>query len=72
MRKLRVLMALKGLTTAALATLVGYRASELSNVFRGHRKSWPVMRRVNKVFGQKIFSRPRRIRRPRKPIPHKT
>lgn len=56
----------RGVSTCALAALIGCDARHLGNVIAENTKSWRVQSAINRHFKEKIFPRPSRICR-RKP-----
>ena len=67
-RQTRIRMLERGLDAPALARRIGFRYHHVVNVLAGNTKSWPVMKAINCAFKEKIFARPRRIRRRREQV----
>jgi hypothetical protein len=64
---LRVEMIVRDLDARALAAMAKVHVRTLQNLLSGRYHSWPVKRAVNQALRRRIFQRPARVHRPRKP-----
>lgn len=63
----RIEMARQGLSVGALAQRAKLNPRILTNVLCGSNRVWPPRRAINIALKKKIFSKPARVRRSRKP-----
>ena len=64
---LRVEMIVRDLDAWALATMAKVHVRTLQNLLSGRYHSWPVKAAVNRALQRRIFQKPARVCRPRKP-----
>jgi hypothetical protein len=64
---LRVEMIVRDLDSLALAIKAKVNLRTLQNLLSGRYHSWPVKAAVNRALRRRIFQKPARVYRPRKP-----
>ena len=64
---LRVEMIVRDLDARALAAMAKVHVRTLQNLLSGRYHSWPVKAVVNRALRQRIFQKPARVYRSRKP-----
>lgn len=55
------------MTRADLAARIHRNQTQVSNAVSGNRRSWPILSAINQFFGEKIFTKPKRIRKTPQP-----
>jgi hypothetical protein len=67
LKLLRVEMILRDLDSRALAATAKVHVRTLQNLLSGQYHNWPIKAAVNRALHKRIFQKPARVYRPRKP-----